>query len=74
MACAKRVDFVRGFLLAIAVIVLGRSTGPSYLSNAQIHAERLPVCYVASTSAFLSWTTVSPSCAHVKYLIASTDG
>lgn len=40
--------------------MLRRSTGPSYLSNAQVNAQRLPVCYVASTSAFLSWTIVNP--------------
>lgn len=58
---------------AFAVIVLGRSTEPSSLSNAQVHAERLPVCYVASTSAFLSLPTVNPSSRHVKYTIASTN-
>lgn len=54
-ACAKRVNIVSWFHLPLLLLCWEGLQDPVlYLSTAQNQAQRLPVCYVASTSPFLS--------------------
>lgn len=55
LACAKCVDIAKWCHLLLRLLCWEGLQDPViYLSTAQIQAERLPVCYVASTSPFLS--------------------